>query len=270
MVGLPAFFRAETSLTHVIVQIAGDALRMRADTLRGRGPAEGPFRRSLDHLSERIPVQVSHGVACNGLHTVQQRCCRWLLMTHDRVQRRCVPADPRVTGDDARRAAGEHLGSPPTPPGAGLDPEPARQDRHPRSRRIGGLLLRMLPIGQRTVHPAARLTPSDLVRSARWSPQGRRRDGDTHAEPASPYRKDFPRDMPIHSAYDSHSMPLGSGGDRADPGRGGDVRQVRSGSRRLQPETVLPRSVLSCDGAEFQCPSCPARKCPHCSVTRVS
>ena len=29
--------------------------------------------------------QISQGVACNGLHTVQQRCCRWLLMTHDRV-----------------------------------------------------------------------------------------------------------------------------------------------------------------------------------------
>ena len=26
----------------------------------------------------------------------------------------------------------------------------------------------------------------------------------------------------------------------------------------------------SCDGAELECPSCPSRKCPHCSVTRVS
>jgi CRP-like cAMP-binding protein len=26
-------------------------------------------------------------VACNALHDVQQRCARWLLMTHDRVRR---------------------------------------------------------------------------------------------------------------------------------------------------------------------------------------
>jgi CRP-like cAMP-binding protein len=25
--------------------------------------------------------------ACNGLHTVEQRCCRWLLLAHDRVNR---------------------------------------------------------------------------------------------------------------------------------------------------------------------------------------
>jgi CRP-like cAMP-binding protein len=30
-------------------------------------------------------LQVSQAVACNGLHVVRQRCCRWLLMTQDRV-----------------------------------------------------------------------------------------------------------------------------------------------------------------------------------------
>jgi CRP-like cAMP-binding protein len=29
--------------------------------------------------------QVSQCVACNGLHVIVERCCRWLLMTHDRV-----------------------------------------------------------------------------------------------------------------------------------------------------------------------------------------
>ena len=30
-------------------------------------------------------AQVSQSVACNGLHRLEQRCCRWLLMTRDRV-----------------------------------------------------------------------------------------------------------------------------------------------------------------------------------------
>jgi hypothetical protein len=29
--------------------------------------------------------QISQCVACNGLHVIVKRCCRWLLMTHDRV-----------------------------------------------------------------------------------------------------------------------------------------------------------------------------------------
>ena len=28
-----------------------------------------------------------HSTGCIAFHPVQQRCCRWLLMTHDRVQR---------------------------------------------------------------------------------------------------------------------------------------------------------------------------------------
>ena len=30
--------------------------------------------------------QVAQSEACNHFHTLQQRCCRWMLMTHDRMQ----------------------------------------------------------------------------------------------------------------------------------------------------------------------------------------
>jgi CRP-like cAMP-binding protein len=30
--------------------------------------------------------QVAQSAACNHFHTLQQRCCRWMLMTHDRMQ----------------------------------------------------------------------------------------------------------------------------------------------------------------------------------------
>jgi len=36
-------------------------------------------------ISASFYVQVSQCVACNGLHVIVERCCRWLLMTHDRV-----------------------------------------------------------------------------------------------------------------------------------------------------------------------------------------
>jgi CRP-like cAMP-binding protein len=30
--------------------------------------------------------QVAQSAACNQLHSLKHRCCRWLLMTHDRMQ----------------------------------------------------------------------------------------------------------------------------------------------------------------------------------------
>jgi hypothetical protein len=30
--------------------------------------------------------QVAQSAACNHFHSIQQRCCRWMLMTHDRMQ----------------------------------------------------------------------------------------------------------------------------------------------------------------------------------------
>jgi CRP-like cAMP-binding protein len=31
-------------------------------------------------------AQITQSIACNGLHPVVKRCCRWLLMTHDRIE----------------------------------------------------------------------------------------------------------------------------------------------------------------------------------------
>jgi len=35
--------------------------------------------------SQALLVLMAQSVACNALHDVNQRCARWLLMTHDRV-----------------------------------------------------------------------------------------------------------------------------------------------------------------------------------------
>jgi len=38
------------------------------------------------HYAHAFFNQVAQSAACNHFHSVEQRCCRWLLMTHDRVQ----------------------------------------------------------------------------------------------------------------------------------------------------------------------------------------
>ena len=82
---MPCLFRAETSLTHVIVQIAGDAVRMRADVLKEEGTREGPFRRLLIAYQSTFLARSRKRWPATGCNSVQQRCCRWLLMTHNRV-----------------------------------------------------------------------------------------------------------------------------------------------------------------------------------------
>ena len=46
---------------------------------------KGAFREVMALYAQASLLQVMQCTACNALHDVTQRCCRWLLQTHDRV-----------------------------------------------------------------------------------------------------------------------------------------------------------------------------------------
>lgn len=46
----------------------------------------GPFRDAIGLYAQANLLQVMQCTACNALHDVTQRCCRWLLQTHDRIE----------------------------------------------------------------------------------------------------------------------------------------------------------------------------------------
>jgi CRP-like cAMP-binding protein len=98
LVGLGALLADKTSANEVIMQIAGDGLRMDIDVLEEEAGRDSPLRRQLLLYQTAFLTQVSYSVACNGLHSVQQRCCRWLLMTHDRVDGDEVPLTHEFLG----------------------------------------------------------------------------------------------------------------------------------------------------------------------------
>jgi CRP-like cAMP-binding protein len=85
LVGLPIFLGDERSAVRCIVQVPGDALRARAEVFRSEVDNLGPLHELVRRYAGAFLTQVSHWVACNSLHSVKRRCCRWLLMTHDRV-----------------------------------------------------------------------------------------------------------------------------------------------------------------------------------------
>jgi CRP-like cAMP-binding protein len=85
MVGLPAFLGADRTVLSAFVQVPGESLRMSVADLRAETASGGPLALLLLRFANAHLVQVGQGAACNQLHSVRQRCARWLLMTHDRV-----------------------------------------------------------------------------------------------------------------------------------------------------------------------------------------
>jgi CRP-like cAMP-binding protein len=91
MVGLPLLVGAKTTGNRMMVQVSGEALRLSAEALQEEATRDSALRRLLILYHTAFFVQVSQAVACNGLHTLHQRCCRWLLMTQDRAHSDVFP-----------------------------------------------------------------------------------------------------------------------------------------------------------------------------------
>jgi CRP-like cAMP-binding protein len=85
MTGLPIVLGADTMPSRAFVQVPGDALRMTADELRRAMEESSPLQRLLFRYALALFDQAAQHAACNRLHSLEERCARWLLMTHDRA-----------------------------------------------------------------------------------------------------------------------------------------------------------------------------------------
>lgn len=85
MVGLPLFLEAEQSPVILISQVPGQSLRMTAQAFETAIARASPFVRLLHRYTQALMIQIAQGSACNRVHSIEQRCARWLLLTHDRV-----------------------------------------------------------------------------------------------------------------------------------------------------------------------------------------
>jgi CRP-like cAMP-binding protein len=68
-----------------IVVIEGTALRLPIGDLDRELKENGYFRDVLTEYSHALLIASMRTSACNGLHGLQERCARWMLMTLDRV-----------------------------------------------------------------------------------------------------------------------------------------------------------------------------------------
>lgn len=86
MVGLPAFSGAKTAPRRAFWQLRGRALRMSAAALRRETRHGGPLAKALNLYAYALFTQLAQLATCNRLHSIEQRCCCWLLLTHDRIE----------------------------------------------------------------------------------------------------------------------------------------------------------------------------------------
>lgn len=74
----PAFGRA-------VVQTPGAALRIETARLEEAKAQSWAIGDLFDRYSDAMLAQLMQSVACNALHDIEQRFCRWLLAAHDRA-----------------------------------------------------------------------------------------------------------------------------------------------------------------------------------------
>ena len=76
---------SELSLETVTCQIPGEALRLPLAQFVAAIEHKTELRRLAYRYLQAYMAQVSQSVACNRLHTIEERFAKWLLMNHDRV-----------------------------------------------------------------------------------------------------------------------------------------------------------------------------------------
>jgi len=85
-VGLPAAIRPRTAVSRAVVQAKGRALRISVAVLHEVWTESPALRSLVDAHGEGVYASTTQSVACNALHSVEERFCRWLLSCHDRVE----------------------------------------------------------------------------------------------------------------------------------------------------------------------------------------
>lgn len=85
MLGLPALLGVPTTSTRTFTQSICTLDRVAIQALDDAMDADPALRMLLLRYAEAYLDEVSQSVACNRLHTLEQRCARWLLLTHDRT-----------------------------------------------------------------------------------------------------------------------------------------------------------------------------------------
>ncbi len=84
--GLPIYFGTERCPMGAVSQAPGVALRMAAGSFVQRIRSEPALGAIIGRYAHVFTFMLAQSAVCNNTHRIEQRCARWLLMAHDRLQ----------------------------------------------------------------------------------------------------------------------------------------------------------------------------------------
>jgi CRP-like cAMP-binding protein len=84
-VGAMSGFGGRHAFTRAIVQADGTASRISVAKFQEATRKSAGLRETIVRFNEGLLAQVQQTAACNALHELDERLCRWLLQTQDRV-----------------------------------------------------------------------------------------------------------------------------------------------------------------------------------------
>jgi CRP-like cAMP-binding protein len=86
VVGIAVFMGGDTTPNRAVVQSGGDAFRLALKPFRVEFQRTEELHRLLLLYTQALLTQMSQTAVCNQLHSVEQRLCRCLLLSHDRLE----------------------------------------------------------------------------------------------------------------------------------------------------------------------------------------
>ena len=84
--GLLSSLMSREAFGRYVVQMAGTASRIAVEPLNEVRNAHPELRQLFASYSEVLLAQTFQILTCNAVHPVEARCCRWILMMHDRAE----------------------------------------------------------------------------------------------------------------------------------------------------------------------------------------
>jgi CRP-like cAMP-binding protein len=91
VVGAMTAFGPRNAAARAIVQLPGAAMRIGSLQFRAAAKESDSIRELLLRYNDLLISQIQQSVACNALHGLEARLCRWLLQTHDCVDGDTIP-----------------------------------------------------------------------------------------------------------------------------------------------------------------------------------
>jgi CRP-like cAMP-binding protein len=99
MIGIALFMGGGSTMSRAIVQNAGFAYRLKAQSLQDEFQRGNALSRSLLMFSSALITQMVQTAACNRHHSIDQQLCRWMLLSLDRLPTGHIRMTTKLVGN---------------------------------------------------------------------------------------------------------------------------------------------------------------------------